>query len=108
MQVSDYYKIQVGVPVKDADRIRQAINEAGGSRQGNYDYACGSIKTIGRFRPLEGAQPHIGKQGEIEEVEEELIACLCHKDKLEDVIAAIKKVHPYEEPPIDILQRFEI
>jgi len=61
-QVSNYYKIQVVVPVKDADNIRQIINEAGGSRQGNYDYASGSVKTVGRFRPLSGAKPHIGKK----------------------------------------------
>ncbi len=107
-QVSNYYKIQVVVPVKDADNIRQIINEAGGSRQGNYDYASGSVKTVGRFRPLSGAKPHIGKKGIIEEVEEEIIMTLCHKDKLKEVIQAISQAHPYEEPAIDILQRYEI
>jgi len=104
---SDYYKVQVSVPVKYAEKIRRAINEAGGSRQGNYDYATGSIRSIGRWRPLSGASPYIGKVGEIEQVEEEIICFLCHQDKLEDVVMVIKKLHPYEEPAIDIFARYE-
>jgi hypothetical protein len=108
MRQSKYYKIKIAVPVKYADKIRRAVNDAGGSRQGNYDFSSGSYRTIGRFRPLAGAKPAIGSLGKIEEVEEEVIECLCHKDKLKKVIMAIKKAHPYEEPAIDIIQRFEV
>lgn len=108
MNQSNYYKIKVAVPVEKADDIRRAINNAGGSRQGNYDFASFSYKVSGRFRPLKGAKPAIGEIGEIEKVDEEVIECLCHENKLEDVVLAIKKAHPYEEPAIDILKRFEI
>ena len=108
MRDSKFFKIKVTVPVEKADDIRRAINEAGGSRQGNYDCASSSYKTTGRFRPLQGARPAIGKVGEIEKVEEETIECLCHKDKLKNVIKAIKETHPYEEPAIDIIKRYEI
>lgn len=108
MRESKYYKIKIAVPVKYADKIRKAINDAGGSRQGNYDFSSGSYLAMGRFRPLKGARPFIGKKGRIERVREEVIEVLCHKDKLKGVIAAIKKVHPYEEPAIDIIKRYEI
>jgi len=108
MKSSNYYKIKTAVPVKDADKIRQAINDAGGSRQGNYDFASFSYKVTGRFRPLKGANPAIGKVGEIEQVEEEVIECLCQSDKIKTVVEAIKKAHPYEEPPIDIIKRYEL
>ena len=108
MKESEYYKIKTAVPVKDADKIRQAINDAGGSRQGNYDFASFSYKVTGRFRPLEGAKPAVGKVGQIEEVEEEVIECLCQSDKIKAVVEAIKKAHSYEEPAIDIIKRFEL
>ena len=56
----------------------------------------------GRYRPLEGAHPVIGKVGKYEEVKEERIECVCDRDKAKGVIAAIRKVHPYEEVAFDI------
>ena len=108
IKASKYYKIRISVPVKDAGKIREAINQAGGARQGNYDYATGSYRATGRFRPLTGANPRIGQVGQIEQIEEEIIEALCHQDKLEQVINAVKQAHPYEEPAIDILKRYEI
>ena len=38
----------------------------------------------------------------MEEVEEERIEVTCNDAVVDDVIAAIKKVHPYEEVALDI------
>ena len=103
---SDYLKIQIATPVGNAPVMREAIGKAGAGEQGNYAYCSGSWKSVGRFLPLAGAHPAIGKVGELEEVEEEIIQVICHKDKLSQVIRAIKEAHPYEEPAIDILPRF--
>ncbi len=108
MKESVYYKIRVFVPVSYAAKIRQAMNEAGASRQGNYDWCSGSYVVTGRFRPIKGAKPFIGKVGKVEKVKEETVETLCHKNKLKQVITAIKKVHPYEEPAIDIIKRYEV
>ncbi len=105
---SNFFKIQVIVPLTHADVVRSALGSAGAGRQGNYDYCTGSVRQTGRFRPLAGAEPSIGEVGKFEEIEEEIISTLCHKDLVEVVVAEVKKVHPYEEPPIDILPRFEI
>lgn len=40
--------------------------------------------------------------GKLEAVEEERIETVCPKDKVREVIAAIKRVHPYEEVALDI------
>ncbi len=108
LKESDYVKIVVAVPVAQADAIRQAMNDAGASRQGNYEYASGSQHSTGRFRPLPGAHPAIGNVGKIEAVAEETIETLCHKDKVAAVVKAIRSAHPYEEPPIDIIPRYEV
>lgn len=94
--------------MSDAEKVRQAMGDAGAGMQGNYSHCSGSYLSIGRFMPLQGANPAIGQIGKPEEVQEEIIEMLCHVDKVEDVVTALKKAHPYEEPAIDILQRLEI
>jgi hypothetical protein len=108
LKESDYVKIRVSVPLEAADKIRQVMGLTGAGIQGNYEFASNSIKQTGRFKPMAGAHPAIGKLGKLEEVEEELIETLCHKNLVEKVIAEIKKAHPYEEPAIDIMPRYDI
>jgi hypothetical protein len=54
------------------------------------------------FKPEDGAHPAIGEVGKLESVQEERIEAICDRNLLEDVITAIKKVHPYEEVALDI------
>lgn len=108
LKESNYVKIVVAVPVDAADKIRNAMGQAGAGIQGNYEYTSGSYEQTGRFKPTAGAKPAIGKIGDLEEVKEEVIETICHKDKVEKVIVEIKKAHPYEEPAIDIYPRLEI
>lgn len=95
-------KIVVTVPETDADKLREAIGNADGGRIGNYTHCSFSVKGVGRFKPEDGANPTIGEVGRLEEVVEERIEVTCEENKLNDVIAAIRKVHPYEEPAIDV------
>jgi hypothetical protein len=99
---SQIVKVVVFVPTKNADDVREAIGQAGGGKIGNYSHCSFSIKGHGRFRPLEGSNPHTGQVGKIETVEEERVEFVCEKDKIHTVIEAIKKVHPYEEVPVDV------
>lgn len=95
-------KVVVTVPVGHADKVRQAIGEAGGGKVGKYSFCSFSVRGTGRFLPGDGAKPAIGKVGKIEEVEEEQIEINCDDVLVEDVVGAIRRVHPYEEPSIDI------
>ena len=95
-------KIVVFVPKTHTDIIRQAIGDVGAGKIGNYSHCSYSVDGVGRYKPLEGAKPHIGKVGKFEEVEEERIECVSEKSKAKEVIAAIRKVHPYEEVAFDI------
>jgi hypothetical protein len=96
------YKIVVFVPEADGERLRAAMGEAGAGRIGNYDHCSFTSKGIGRFRPMPGANPAIGAVDRFEEVAEERIETLCAEDRLKDVLAAIRRAHPYEEPAIDV------
>ena len=108
LKESDYVKIRVAVPLEAAAAVRQAMGQIGAGVQGNYEYCSGSVKQTGRFRPKIGAHPAIGQIGKLEEVEEELIETICHKNLVEKVVLAIKKAHPYEAPAIDIMPRYDI
>ena len=96
------YKIVVYSPIANADAIREAIGKAGGGKLGKYTFCSFSTKGIGRFKPEQGANPAIGTVGEYESVEEERIEVTCHQDIVGNVVAAIKRVHPYEEIAMDI------
>lgn len=98
------YKVVVFVPINDADKIREVLSGAGAGHIGNYDSASFSSRGIGRFRPLEGATPAVGKIGQVEEVDEVRIEALVSEADLEEVCFQLRKAHPYEEPAIDVYQ----
>lgn len=98
------FKIITFVPIKDAQKVRTAMGDAEAGVLGNYHHASFSSIGIGRFTPGKGAHPAIGKINQPQEVEEEKIEVICEKEKVKEVIAAIKKTHPYEEIPLEIYQ----
>lgn len=95
-------KIVVFVPETHTDVVREAMGKAGAGKIGNYSFCSFSSKGMGRFKPEQGADPHIGKVGKFEEVAEERIETICPREKLKEVIAAIKEVHPYDEVALDV------
>ncbi len=95
-------KLIVTVPTTHADAVREAIGKTGLDKIGNYGYCSFSTKGVGRFLPLDGAKPAIGEVGQLEMVEEERIEISCTRDGVKGIIEAIKSVHPYEEPVIDV------
>jgi len=88
----------VYVPLEAAERVKQAMFDAGAGKLGAYDHCCWQVEGMGQFRPLAGSQPHLGQQGKVEQVTELRLELLCPKVLLEPVIKAMKDVHPYESP----------
>lgn len=88
------------VPESHADQVRKAMGEAGAGIIGEYAFCSFSLKGVGRFLPKKGANPFIGQEGILETVIEERIETICSQDHLANVLKAIKKAHPYEEPYI--------
>jgi len=101
-------KIVVFVPESHADIVRKAVGDVGAGKIGNYSHCSFSSKGMGRFLPLDGANPTIGSVGNWEMVDEEKIEFVCNKTDLEKVIAAMKKVHPYEEVAFDVYPLFDL
>jgi len=100
--MAKFVKIIVFVPVKDSDKIRKILGDNGVGKIGNYSYSSFSTRGIGRFKPEPGAKPAIGEIGKLEEVNEERIEVIAPIEKYMEIIEEVKKVHPYEEPAIEV------
>ncbi len=98
------YKIVVFAPETHADILREAMGQAGAGKIGDYEHCTFTIKGVGRFRPVAGANPTIGEVGTLEAVNEERIETVCSPELLETVLAAIRAVHPYEEPATEVYE----
>lgn len=96
------YKVVVFTPETHSEQLRQTLGDAGAGKIGNYSHCSFTIKGVGRFTPMEGANPTIGEVGRPEEVNEDRIEVVCEEEKLDDILQAIKEAHPYEEPSIDV------
>jgi hypothetical protein len=99
---SNNIKLVVFVPTSHAEIVRQALGEAGAGKIGNYDFCSFSSRGLGRFKGNKSSNPAIGESGKYETVEEEQIEVVLPRAILNNVVAAVKKVHPYEEVAFDI------
>ncbi len=101
-------KLVTFVPREDAERMRSAITEAGAGAIGDYDSSTFTSEGEGRFRPLDGAMPAIGRVGEPEVVLEARIEAVLPRVRRHEVIEAMCAAHPYEEPVFDIVEMAEV
>ncbi len=90
-------KLTVFVPKTDAEKVRNALFDAGAGNIGNYSEASFNSAGIGTFLPNENANPTIGKSGILESVEETKIEVLVENHKINDVLKNMTISHPYEE-----------
>jgi hypothetical protein len=96
------YKLVVYIPQTHLEQVRIVACNAGAGRIGKYDNCAFMTTGIGTYRPLKGAHPFTGEIDHIERVGEARLEITLHKEDIKPTIDAIKKVHPYEEPVIDI------
>ena len=95
-------KLVTFVPTVQAETVRSAIFEAGGGQIGNYSECSFNSHGEGTFKAAEGTNPFVGMQG-IRHTENEIKLELIYPAWLErNVMNALIKAHPYEEPAYDI------
>lgn len=98
------YKLVVFIPVGEADKVANSIFKAGAGWIGNYSRCSFQTAGKGTFLPMDGAEPAIGKKGELEQVDEIRFECIVPQEKVNPVLEAMKKAHPYEEPAFDVFR----
>ena len=101
VETNELYKMVVYCPEKFAEKIKSEIDRAGGGCIGKYDHCYFSAKGTGNFRPGDGTNPFIGKEGTVESVNEIRIETVVQEWNKDQVESAVRSAHPYEEPVID-------
>ena len=96
------YKLAFFAPIEAAEIVKEAVFASGAGRIGDYEACCFQTSGTGQFRPCSGADPHIGRVGDLAHVEEVKIELVCQDALIRDAVAALKKAHPYEEPAYEV------
>jgi hypothetical protein len=100
-------KIEILVPDEHVESVLEALHASGAGRIGTYDHCVSLWRVNGRWRPLPGAAPFHGEIGEVMEGSETKVESECDVRRASDVVAALRTVHPYEEPVIRLLPLYE-
>ena len=97
--------IVVMVPATDAATVRAALAEAGAGVIGDYSACSFEAAGTGRFRASESTRPAVGAPGIDNSVEELRLEMALPRPHRDAVVAALRAVHPYEEPAYEVHER---
>ena len=98
-----YCKLEIFVPETHLEGLRQALQAADAGHIGQYD-SCLSYSQVTCFwRPLDGAAPYSGTVGQLSRQPEVKVEVTCAAAQVEQVLAAIRRAHPYEEPVVNVI-----
>ncbi len=98
-----YCKIEIFIPKDYLNKLCKVLSDMDVGHIGNYDNCLSYSNVIGRWRSLEGTNPFIGEIGKISEEEEVKVETTLPTENVYMVIKAIKNIHPYEEPVINVI-----
>lgn len=96
------FKVIVYVPDTHMEVLRNSLSEAGAGHIGDYSHCSFQSTGKGTFKPLEGSTPFIGKENQLECVDEVKLETIVKEEDLSHVIQSMIKSHPYEEVAYDI------
>jgi len=100
---SPFFKLEIYAPEESVDEILNALAQARAGEIGRYDHCATVIPVQGFWRPLEDATPYEGNPNELFSGSEVKLEVLCREEYLLEAVGAVREVHPYEEPVINII-----
>jgi dinuclear metal center YbgI/SA1388 family protein len=95
-------KLVTYVPLKDKETVVKALFHAGAGQIGNYSECSFQSEGTGSFKPNNESRPTIGEANKLEHVPEYRIETVFPSHLQYNILAALKKAHPYEEVAYDI------
>ena len=96
-------KLIVFVPPEALEAVRDAVFAAGAGRIGAYERCSWYAEGIGTFVPRAGSNPTVGEPGREERVAEVRLETVFPQERQDDVLAALRRAHPDEEPAFDVV-----
>lgn len=100
----NYYRVTVYIPNTGMAKLTDSLAAHAYGALGNYENVGYQSEGIGTFKPTEAANPTIGTTHQQEFVDETAYSLLVSDFDLNDIIALIKDIHPYEVPVIDVVR----
>ena len=100
--IDDRVKLVWFVPAEALEATRDAVFEAGAGRIGDYQRCSWYTAGTGTFLGGESTDPAVGESGREEHVPELRVETVVPGDAIQDVVAALRAAHPYEEPAFDV------
>jgi hypothetical protein len=95
-------KLVVFVPREALADVREALFAAGAGRIGDYERCSFYTEGTGTFFGGEGTDPDVGQAGREQRVAELRLETVFPEERQGEVVEALRRAHPYEEPAFDV------
>lgn len=102
------YKLVWFAPREAVDVTREAVFAAGAGRIGDYTKCSWYTAGTGTFLAGAGTDPSIGQVGREERVSELRVETVVPADHAQEVVAALRAAHPYEEVAFELYPLVEL
>ena len=96
------------VPLEALDAVRDALFAAGAGRIGEYERCSWYTEGTGTFFGGQSTAPSVGEAGREERVPELRLETVFPVERQDEVLAALRRAHPYEEPAFDVYELVEV
>ncbi|MFL5926087.1 MAG: hypothetical protein ACJ77E_04040 [Gaiellaceae bacterium] len=97
-------KLVVFVPAEALDEVRDALFAAGAGRIGAYERCSWYGEGTGTFFGTDGTDPAVGEPGVEERIPELRLETVFPAERHDEVVAALRGAHPYEQPAFDVYE----
>ena len=108
MEDFEYCKLEIFIPESHLSVLQKALQSVDAGHIGSYDSCLSYSRVTGCWRPLAGTHPYIGMENEICTAPELKVEVTCRSGQLDRTMAAVKAVHPYEEPVINVIPLYHV
>ena len=103
-----FFKLEIFIPQTHFQKLQAALQQVDAGHIGNYDSCLSYSEVTGTWRPLEGTHPYSGEQGKVSAELEYKVDVTIRAAQLDETLAAVRAVHPYEEPVINVIPLYAV
>lgn len=108
MRPFSYCKLEIFLPSSHLSPLETALRQVDAGHIGAYDSCLSYSPVTSCWRPLAGTTPYLGTQGALSREQELKVEVTRQTERVEATVAAIRAVHPYEEPVINVIPLYQV
>lgn len=100
----EMYKIETFIPAENLEELRAVLLKVDAGHIGNYRGCITTTPVTGMWYSDEGSNPTIGTPFQWSKEDELKIEVNVANENVVETVKAIREVHPYEEPVINVIK----